>query len=81
MPQVAESGYRVSPVRYLGNVPHAPGAYRPDAFTDSGKGTMIRWGMHIGNKEHYLPFLERFDYTWRVGESDEFAIADLTDAY
>ena len=79
--QYASDGVTFVKMADLGNVPHAPGAYRPDAFTDSGKGTMIRWGMHIGNKEHYLPFLERFDYTWRVGEPDESTIADLTDAY
>lgn len=42
------------------NSPWAPGAYRPEAFTDSGKGQMIQWGLHIGGKRPDL-FLERFD--------------------
>lgn len=42
------------------NAPWAPGAYRPEAFTDSGKGEMIEWGLHIGGEKPDL-FLERFD--------------------
>jgi len=30
------------------DVPHAAGAYRPEASTDSGLGKQIEWGMHIG---------------------------------
>jgi len=44
--------------------PGAAGAYRPEAFTDSGKGEMIEWGISIGNKQGILPFPERFDCTW-----------------
>jgi predicted GH43/DUF377 family glycosyl hydrolase len=43
------------------SVPSAPGAWRPEAFTDSGRGTLISWGIHIGHKKGFLPFLERFD--------------------
>lgn len=42
------------------DAPWAPGAYRPEAFTDSGKGQMIEWGLHIGGERPEL-FLERFD--------------------
>ena len=42
------------------NSPWAPGAYRPEAFTGSGKGEMIQWGLHIGGQRPEL-FLERFD--------------------
>lgn len=42
------------------NVPHAPGAYRPEAFTDSGNGKMIEWGLHRVTKNG-AAFLERFD--------------------
>ena len=40
--------------------PWAPGAYRPEAFTDSDTGETIRWGLHIGGKRPDL-FLERFE--------------------
>jgi hypothetical protein len=43
----------------------APGAYRPEAFTDSGKGRMIEWGIHTGQKDGFPPFLERFDCQWQ----------------
>ena len=49
------------------NAPWAPGAYRPEAFTDSGKGKMINWGLHIGGERPEL-FLERFDI---VGKSKQ----------
>lgn len=42
------------------NAPWAPGAYRPEAFTESGKGKMIQWGLHIGGERPNL-FLERYD--------------------
>ncbi|AWW33304.1 xylosidase [Echinicola strongylocentroti] len=42
------------------DAPWAPGAYRPAAFTDSGNGQMIKWGLHIGGERPDL-FLERFD--------------------
>lgn len=42
------------------DAPWAPGGYRPEAFTDNGKGEMIEWGLHIGGKRPKL-FLERFD--------------------
>ena len=41
--------------------PHAPGAYRPEAFTESGDGKRIEWGVHIGKQKKSLPFIERFD--------------------
>lgn len=42
------------------NAPWAPGAYRSEAYTDSGNGQMIDWGLHIGGERPEL-FLERFD--------------------
>ena len=42
------------------NVPRAPGAYRPEAFTDSGNGKIIEWGIQrVGKKG--IEYLERFD--------------------
>jgi len=37
------------------NVMWGPGAYRPEAFTDSFKGKMVKWGLHrtrINGIEH-----------------------------
>ena len=62
--QYAPDGLSFSMMRKLKHAPHAPGAYRPDAFTDNGKGRMIEWGLEIGMRKGFLPFLERFDYTW-----------------
>ena len=42
--------------------PHAPGAYRPEAFTNSNEGEQIKWGVHIGKQKKSLPFIERFDF-------------------
>ena len=39
------------------DVPLASGAYRPEAFSDSGNGQMIEWGLH----KKWDGFLERFD--------------------
>ncbi|MDB4673391.1 family 43 glycosylhydrolase [Verrucomicrobiales bacterium] len=42
------------------NAPWAAGAFRPEAFTDNGKGEMIEWGLHIAGKRPNV-LLERFD--------------------
>ena len=62
--QYAPDGLNFSKMQDLEAVPRAPGAYRPEAFTESGKGEIIEWGIHIGYKKGYLPFLERFDCQW-----------------
>jgi len=69
--QYAPDGLSFSKMLDLKNVPRAPGAYRPDAFTDNGRGTMIQWGVHIGRERDAPPFLERFDYTWRIETTAE----------
>jgi hypothetical protein len=62
--QYAPDGVSFQKLCDLAQVPHAPGAYRPEAFTDSGRGRMIEWGLEIGEKKGQLPFLERFDCLW-----------------
>ncbi|MEI6915088.1 MAG: family 43 glycosylhydrolase, partial [Armatimonadota bacterium] len=62
--QHALDGLTFTKIADLDGVPFAPGAYRPEAFTDSGKGEMIEWGVHIGSHKGTLPFLERFDCNW-----------------
>lgn len=57
----AKDGLQFSKTHDVLDVPRAGGAYRPEAFTDSEKGERIKWGVHIGKKIGFLPFIERFD--------------------
>ncbi len=59
--QYAEDGLHFSKTHSVIDVPHAAGAYRPEAFTDSGTGERIQWGVHIGRRKGSLPFIQRFD--------------------
>ena len=45
------------------NVPHAPGAYRPDAFTSPASGQGITWGISHMAGRGQMPWLVRFDCT------------------
>jgi beta-xylosidase len=62
--QYASDGLTFSKMQDLKQIPQAAGAYRPEAFTDSGTGTMPQWGMQIGSQRGFFPFLERFDFDW-----------------
>jgi hypothetical protein len=62
--QYAPDGLAFSKYRDLPTVPNGPGAYRPEAFADSGTGEMVDWGVHIGHKKGFFPFIERFDCRW-----------------
>lgn len=64
--QYAPDGVSFSRLQDLRMVPSAPGAYRPEAFMGSANGRMPRWGIQIGRKKGFLPFLERFDCDWRT---------------
>jgi predicted GH43/DUF377 family glycosyl hydrolase len=57
----AEDGLSFSKTHAIANVPTAAGAYRPEAFTNSSTGELIQWGVHIGKRKGFLPFIERFD--------------------
>lgn len=57
--QYAPDGLTFSTWQDLKSVPIAAGLYRPEAFTESGKGTMPTWGVHIGMRKPFLPFIER----------------------
>lgn len=59
--QYADDGLHFSKTHDIVDVPHAAGAYRPQAFIDSGTGERIEWGVHIGKRKGTLPFIERFD--------------------
>jgi hypothetical protein len=64
--QYAEDGISFKRMSDLKHIAWAAGTYRPEAFTGSTKGKMIEWGIQIGGKQGYLPFLERFDYIWKI---------------
>jgi hypothetical protein len=54
-------------VRATVDPPHVPGAYRPDAFTDTSYGQGFTWGICMGtSRREALPFLERFDCDLRA---------------
>ena len=57
----SEDGLHFTKTHDVEHVPHAAGAYRPEAFTESGTGEQIKWGVHIGKQKGSLPFIERFD--------------------
>ena len=62
--QYAEDGLHFSKAHDVSKLPGAPGAYRPEAFTESGKGEPIKWGISLvngGGQNGILPFLRRFD--------------------
>lgn len=66
--QISPDGLSFSTYCTLDKVPSAPGAYRPEAFRDSGTGDLIQWGLCIGQTEGFLPFLERFEVIWNTGK-------------
>jgi len=60
----AEDGIHFSKTHTVKNGPWAGGAYRPEAFTQSGTGNIPLWGVEIGRakgKKGRLPFIQRFD--------------------
>lgn len=58
----AEDGIHFSKTHTVKNGPWAGGAYRPEAFTQSGTGDVPRWGVEIGRPKGKaaLPFIQRF---------------------
>ncbi|GAA3651367.1 family 43 glycosylhydrolase [Flavivirga jejuensis] len=58
--QYSEDGFNFSKTHSVITPPHAAGLYRPEAFTDSGKGELFEWGVQIGKgKKGTLPFIQR----------------------
>jgi len=57
----AEDGMNFKKIYNALKGPWAGGVYRPEAFTDSGKGELPQWGVQIGRKKGFLPFIHRFD--------------------
>jgi hypothetical protein len=60
---VSEDGVHFVKTHHVLHGPWAGGAYRPEAFTDSGLGTMPEWGVEMADErgKSDLPFLRRFD--------------------
>lgn len=61
----AADGVRFSKIHNVRDGPFAGGAYRPEAFTQSGKGNIPDWGVEIGRakgkEDGRLPFIQRFE--------------------
>lgn len=59
----AEDGINFSKTHNVKAGPWAGGAYRPEAFTQSGTGEIPKWGVEIGRAKGKgrLPFIRRFD--------------------
>lgn len=56
--QYAADGLHFKVISHITNPPMAPGAYRPDAFTDTKFGQGIRWGISMALGAN--PYLVRF---------------------
>ena len=59
--QYSEDGISFSKTHTVKNGPWAGGAYRPEAFTQSGTGDIPEWGVEIGRARGHLPFIRRFE--------------------
>lgn len=59
-------GISFSMMSEVADRPSAPGAYRPDAFTDPELGRGITWGLCQHSEQGVWPFLRRFDCDLRA---------------
>ena len=70
----AEDGMNFKKTAKVVKGPWAGGAYRPEAFTDSGTGTIPTWGVEIarpkGKLKKKLPCIGRFDVSQEEEEDD-----------
>ena len=63
--QYADDGIHFSKTHDAVDGPRAGGAYRPEAFSNSGTGKPIQWGVEIGkHKGKELPYIHRVDIQW-----------------
>ncbi len=74
----AEDGLSFAKVADLKDIPYAPGAFRPEAFMDNGKGDVIQWGLYTGSKMGMLPHLGRFDCQTQPGPTTKPATSSRT---
>jgi len=59
----APDGVHFSKTHGVVHGPWAGGAYRPEAFSQSGEGDVPAWGVEIGRAKGFLPCINRFDCT------------------
>ncbi|MCC5846135.1 MAG: family 43 glycosylhydrolase [Verrucomicrobia bacterium] len=64
--QYAEDGVNFRKIGEAEVVPSAAGFYRPEAFTDNGRGGWPDWGIQIHETEGRMPTLSRIDCTWKI---------------
>jgi hypothetical protein len=64
--QYALDGINFKICSHFTDPPMAPGAYRPDAFTNSRNARQIEWGLSM--KLTKDPYLVRFDCQWSSGD-------------
>ena len=67
----SKDGLNFSRIMNTGPVPWAAGFYRPEAFTDSGRGEMPEWGIQIVHTSG-LPHLGRVECQWPDISTDHF---------
>jgi len=60
--QFAPDGIEFTIMSKVENTPKAPGAYRPDAFTNTRNAAKIHWGISMIHHKQW-PYLVRFDCT------------------
>lgn len=68
----AGDGIHFVPTHRIGSTPSAAGGFRPEAFSGSGNGEPIEWGIHIVEKKPSsprLPYLQRFDLRWPTSDN------------
>ncbi len=65
--QYSPDGLHFSVRAKVRGVPPAPGAFRPDAFTDPAFGEGISWGVCQHTAANGWPYLERFDCDLKAG--------------
>jgi hypothetical protein len=66
--QYAEDGLHFRVISHIVSPPAAPGAYRPDAFRDTGHASCIQWG--ISMRGSLDPYLVRWEYVQRGKETE-----------
>jgi len=75
--QYAPDGVNFEVAAHASLLPLSPAPYIPDAFSDSGDGKGITWGLghftHIGAPNASHSILARFDCDLRQGEHEEWA--------
>ena len=78
----SEDGYTFTKTHNVKKGPWAGGAYRPEAFTDSGKGELPKWGVEIGRGKGKgkgkLPCISRFDVQAPAADSMKDAASETS---